>query len=286
MPIAPRPSNITIQSDAGPVPHSVFNFSCGEVQVRLLPCPALDDNPSSITSISFIITAHLRNSDDIMELLLLNDALRHKYKGVRKTISLICPYWPYARQDRVCAPGEANGLSVFNDLINEAAFNYIETWDFHNPNMQPWLIETNRLFPEKLIGKPNDIVVAPDKGGVARAQHYARTHALDVLYCDKLRHPADGTILKSIAYVTDQFPIADRDFLIIDDILDGGRTFIELAKVLRPHTKGKIKLFVTHGIFSAGYDELASVIDEIYVANFFPPSNTAPSFIHILKVTP
>jgi ribose-phosphate pyrophosphokinase len=64
--------------------------------------------------------------------------------------------------------------------------------------------------------------------------------------------------------------LAKKDFLIVDDICDGGRTFIELAKVLRPWTTGKIYLYVTHGIFSNGLDVFNSLIDGVYTANPFP----------------
>jgi ribose-phosphate pyrophosphokinase len=67
-----------------------------------------------------------------------------------------------------------------------------------------------------------------------------------------------------------------RDFLIVDDICDGGRTFIELAKVLRPLTSGQVKLYVTHGIFSAGFEALAG-LDRIFVANPFPAD--LPGFV-------
>jgi ribose-phosphate pyrophosphokinase len=55
--------------------------------------------------------------------------------------------------------------------------------------------------------------------------------------------------------------------LIVDDICDGGRTFIELAKKLRPMTTGKIKLLITHGIFSKGIEVFDGIIDEVLVIN-------------------
>jgi ribose-phosphate pyrophosphokinase len=67
--------------------------------------------------------------------------------------------------------------------------------------------------------------------------------------------------------------VRDHNFLIVDDICDGGRTFIELAKVLRPLTNGSIFLYVTHGIFSQGLDVFKGVIDHIYTANLFNPSH-------------
>ena len=56
-------------------------------------------------------------------------------------------------------------------------------------------------------------------------------------------------------------------FIIIDDICDGGRTFIELAKEIRKQTDKPIYLIVTHGIFSAGFEKLSDELDGIFCTN-------------------
>jgi len=100
--------------------YSVLAFSGGEVHVRIL-------EPNETPGLLFEITARLHGSFEIMELLLLTDALHRMSAGAR--IRLVCPYFPYARQDRVCAPGEALSLRVVADLINAQDYESVEITD-------------------------------------------------------------------------------------------------------------------------------------------------------------
>jgi ribose-phosphate pyrophosphokinase len=64
--------------------------------------------------------------------------------------------------------------------------------------------------------------------------------------------------------------MANKDYIIIDDIIDGGQTFINIAKELKSKPlKGKIYLIVTHGIFSKGFAELSQYFDGIYCTNSY-----------------
>ena len=95
----------------------------------------------------------------------------------------------------------------------------------------------------------------------------AKELGLPMVRADKIRSTDTGEITGTVVYSEH---IGSKDFLIADDICDGGRTFIELAKVLRPLTDGKIYLYVTHGIFSKGLDVFEGLIDGVYTANPFP----------------
>jgi ribose-phosphate pyrophosphokinase len=66
---------------------------------------------------------------------------------------------------------------------------------------------------------------------------------------------------------TSTFVGSNKRFLIVDDICDGGRTFTELAKVLKKWTDMPVDLYVTHGIFSKGMSVFDGLIDNIYCAN-------------------
>ena len=73
---------------------------------------------------------------------------------------------------------------------------------------------------------------------------------------DKKRDPSNGEITGTVVYSEH---LGSQDVLIVDDICDGGRTFIELAKELRHLTTGRIYLYVTHGIFSKGHESHRTV---------------------------
>lgn len=267
--------NIEDVSDRGQYgPISQFVFSGGEVQIGL-PYPLDTTAPDSAR-----ITAHLRSSDDIMSLLLVTDALRRNNPSIR--LNLTCPYFPYARQDRVCAPGEALSVRVMADLINSQNYETVEVWDPHS-DVAPALL--NRAIvrsSQDIIRKryvdylDNTILVAPDAGALKKVGNIAKEFSLPMVRADKTRDPKTGSINGTIVY-SDH--VGNNDFLVVDDICDGGRTFIELAKKLRPLTDGKLLLYITHGIFSQGFKDLGGVYNEILCPN--PFTNYLPDFITV-----
>lgn len=242
------------------VDYKMFKFSGGELQVEVSPT-----NEGHIT-----IEASLVSSDDIMELMMVTDALRRVSPGIH--LDLRCPYLPYARQDRVMNPGEALGIRVMCDLINSLQFERVEVWDVHSDVALALLNNATNCPPQMFaqmipIWNTHPILVAPDAGAIKKVHAIAKDFGMEMVRADKSRSVVDGSITKTIVYSEH---VGDRDFLIVDDICDGGRTFIELAKVLRPLTNGKIYLYVTHGIFSKGLGVFDGIIDQIYCPNVFP----------------
>jgi ribose-phosphate pyrophosphokinase len=262
--------NITVRSGIHIVPHERSVFSGGEVQVRL----------ASRAPLEAIIEAHVRSSDNLMELLLITDALR---RAGTKTIRLLMPYLPYARQDRVCSPGEAHSLRVICDLINAQCYESVEVWDVHSDVATALLDRcTNRTatgFLQKAISAGGKtVLVAPDAGAIKKVSSLSLTHAVPYVRADKSRDPRTGEITGTVVYSEH---IGAADFLIVDDICDGGRTFIELAKALRPLTDGRVNLYVTHGIFSRGTAVFDGLIDNVFVANSF--IKELPANFHVIK---
>lgn len=266
------------------IPLSSFVFPGGEVSVKLEASP--NEGP-------LLIEAILRNSEDIMKLLMLTDAIRRNFNGFNLPITLSMPYVPYARQDRVMVPGESLSIKVFCDLINSQKYDQVLISDPHSdvtPALlnnctvysQAELLDERLPFGEKHhnLGASwdrvanikrafieNTVLVAPDAGASKKIGEVAKVCGFtEVVQASKVRDVATGKILETTVHSNH---IGDRNFLIVDDICDGGRTFIELAKVLRPLTNGKIILYVTHGIFSAGLGVFKGIIDEIYCTNSF-----------------
>ena len=117
------------------------------------------------------------------------------------------------------------------------------------------------------------ILVSPDAG--ANKKIYKLVEQIgykgDILTCSKQRSlDLDGKITKT---VVPRFEL-EKDAIIIDDICDGGATFIKIAEVIKENQKGvknpgKIYLIVTHGIFSKGFEELSKYFNEIYCTNSY-----------------
>ena len=246
------------------IEYETLKFSGGEIQVKFAGV-----RPSRYPPLT--IRADLTSSDSVMELLLVTDALR-RWTQDDSHIRLICPYLPYARQDRVMEPGESLALRVMCDLINSLKFESVQVWDVHSDVALALLDRVENVPAQSFvqmasIWSTHPILVAPDAGAIKKVSKLAGGYRMDMVRADKMRSTVDGSITGTKVYSE---TIGDRDFLIVDDICDGGRTFIELAKELRPLTTGKIYLYVTHGIFSRGLDVFAGLIDHIFVANLFP----------------
>lgn len=262
------------------VPYEMFKFSGGEVQVKIYTyaagyCPGED----------FTVEAILNSSDAIMELILVTDALRRIY-GKDQYLRLVCPYLPYARQDRVMNAGEALGLKVMCNLINDLYFDEVVVWDVHSDVALALLdrvkqVEQHSLTQRIPVDWKNTILVAPDAGALKKVYKTAKQQGISVVRADKTRSVADGSITGTVVYSEH---VGDKNFLILDDICDGGRTFIELAKELRKLTNGKIFLYVTHGIFSKGLDVFDGLIDGIYVANPFPDVDLSNPSLTVLNL--
>lgn len=239
--------------------HKCLRFPGGELHVTL------DHVYNLIYPIT--ITAHLYNSDDIFELILLTDALRRLY---HVPINLICPYLPYARQDRVSNSGESLSLKVFCDLINSLNFASVTVWDVHS-NVSLALLNNVRNIPASnwtdLIVRKDHILIAPDVGSLKKVQACAKKYNNHIIQGVKNRNSKTGEILSIEIY--DDKIYDHEEFLVIDDICDGGSTFIELSKKLNRLTDGHIDLYVTHGIFSKGVDALSKSYDEIYCPNIW-----------------
>jgi len=109
-------------------------------------------------------------------------------------------------------------------------------------------------------------LVSPDAGSNKKIFDLAKSIGYDgeIIRCDKLRDISTGKIIETVVYKDD---LLGKDAIIIDDIIDGGKTFIEIAKCLKQKNVGKIYLVVTHGIFSAGHSELGDYFDGIYTTN-------------------
>lgn len=240
-----------------------FNFAGGECHVKI--------GPGAIQRRTEL-TAHLYTSNDIMSLLLTVDAVRRV--NSLTSIDLTIPYFPYARQDRVCNPGESFSLKVMADLVNQLNCTSVTVYDPHSE-------VTTSLLHNCVVVSQADIVaqsplakhitdngwllVSPDAGAEKKIHTLVerlatKAHTPSVLCAKKTRESATGRITATEV----KGDVRGKDMIIIDDICDGGRTFIELAKALKEGGARDIHLYVTHGIFSKGLDELKVYFKHIY----------------------
>ena len=256
----------------------VIKFPAGEVNVNFLKGNKGISGMQTIDNIT--IVARLRNSDDIMELLLLKNALDNYVDTADVGIRLSLLYIPYARQDRICNKGEAHSLRVMCDLINNMNFREVLVVDAHSIVSTALINNCTEVKQETIISEDKElsnklrsgeyIIVSPDAGSEKKCMAVAKHFGCNMIRATKVRDIATGKI-QSIEFV-DAIP-EGKNFLIVDDICDGGGTFIPLAELLYPHSDD-IDLYVTHGIFSKTVEMLHTRFNTVYTTDSYYEGKT------------
>ena len=224
-----------------------------------------------------------------------------------KEIHLYAPYFLGSRSDRKFEDGGNNYLKdVICPIINSLKFDSVRVLDPHSDVLEACLNGFNKLSNEELIifatgdlymkdingsvgirkvYDPAFILISPDAGASKKIYKLAEQigYKGDIITYSKERG-VDGKLTKCVRPYNKLCTIEEwgKDLIIIDDICDGGQTFINISKDLREllddHKQyvnksfgeyGKIYLIVTHGIFSKGFEELSKYFDGIYCTNSY-----------------
>lgn len=260
------------------VPIKLSKFPSGETMISIEDTQQIPLNAGQVYG---MITLAFESNDDLINLALLKDCVDRYYLG-HIALALTMPYVPYSRQDRVCNTGESLSIKVVANFINSLGFKHVFTKDNHSEvatalidncvNTDISVLADNlcAVLPDKL----NTILISPDAGANKKVYAFAKSAGFKhVVRADKTRDVVAGKITGTKVY-WEKHPEfygldAEKDVCIIDDICDGGYTFVKLAEELRKHTEGKVYLYVTHGIFSKGLTPFVGLIDTIFVSNLF-----------------
>lgn len=213
------------------------------------------------------IICDFKSSDDLIDLLLITDALRSKFNN---KINLDILYFPYARQDRRVNEGEPHSLKVIGKMINSCNFNRVTVCDAHSDVLEA-VLNNVRIIPQEYYASsiiPTDkvdVLLAPDAGASKKIYKLAKIINKPVIIANKERDLTTGKVLRSVISDYDRFQMQGKNVWIVDDICDGGASFLELAKVLHGHKT--LNLYVTHGIFSKGKDIFKKDFEQVLCYN-------------------
>lgn len=239
-----------------------FLFSGGEPHIQI--------KSNFDTSKTIIITHRLNSFNDVGLLCLAVDALKRMNV---KSMELFIPYFPAARQDRVMVAGEALSVKVYADIINSLQLNKVIVFDPHS-EVTPVLLDnceviTNYQFIKYALADIGTKVklISPDGGALKKIYKLSEyVGGIEVVECSKNRDVKTGKLSGFKVYHEN---LKGTDCLIVDDICDGGRTFIGLAEELKNKNAGNLYLAISHGIFSKGFDELGEYFTTIFTTDSF-----------------
>ncbi|WP_091494358.1 ribose-phosphate diphosphokinase [Flavobacterium phragmitis] len=238
-----------------------FTFSGGEPHIKI--------NPDFDVNQKVTITHRLNSFNDLGLLCITVDALRRMDV---KIIDLFIPYFPAARQDRVMIPGEPLSVKVYADIINAMQLNKVFAFDAHS-EVTPALLNNSTVIPnytfiKEVLNKigQNVKLISPDGGALKKIYKVSEfLGGVEVVECSKSRDVKTGKLSGFKVYEED---LQGMDCLIVDDICDGGGTFVGLAEELKKKNAGKLYLAVSHGIFNKGF-EVLNCFDGIFTTNSF-----------------
>lgn len=222
------------------------------------------------------LKAHISDMNEMFNLILVVDAVRRIRPDAK--IQLFLPYLPFGRQDRVCNKGEANGIAAYARVLNSLDFERVTLLDPHSDvaagaidrcvttDMAEFMNHHTRMG---WMDFSNTWLVAPDAGAVKRVKELVKElGAAGMITATKERDTETRELTKT---KLDE-DTTGRNILVVDDLCDGGRTFVALAKAIREHGEPEtLRLWVTHGIFSYGTDVVTEHFDGVYTTNSFQP---------------
>lgn len=248
-------------SDKKEIEFQSFIFSGGEPHIKI--------KPDFDVSETVTITHRINSFNDFGLLLLAVDALKRMDV---KLINVFIPYFPAARQDRVMIAGEPLSVKVYADILNSLKLNKIMVFDAHS-EVTSALLDNCEVIPNhdfiaqvlKKIG--NDVkLISPDGGALKKIYKVSEyLGGIDVVECSKSRDVKTGKLSGFKVYDDN---LQGMDCLIVDDICDGGGTFIGLAEELKKKNAGKLYLAVSHGIFNKGFESMKA-FEKIFTTDSF-----------------
>lgn len=243
--------------------------------------------PNADDKLKIVVYAHLNTPEMQVALAHTMDALRHQFPMAKYLLEL--NYVPYGRQDRRCSPGEALGIKVFGAYLNALEFDAVLITDPHSDVTGACINRVQIVEQPEVFGDVHDFgagwfIVAPDMGAKKKAEKFAKqTCAFGVITCYKERDMYTGDIISQGIIGAENVPKGAKLF-VLDDICDGGRTFVGVRELLEQLEPEKVELAVTHGIFSYGTEVVAKIYDAVYTTNSWNPELESSGNLKVIKL--
>ena len=227
-------------------------------------------------------------NDNLWELLIMIDACK---RASANTVNVVIPYFGYSRQDRIAASREPITAKLVANMLVKAGVDRLLTLDLHAVQVQGFFdvpvdnLYTVPLFAEycyNLDLKGEDVVVvSPKNSGIKRARslaEYLDSPIAIIDYAQDDSHREEGYIIGEVA---------NKKAILIDDILNTGRTFAEAAKILEREGATEIYVVASHGLFAGGAADTLNTapIKEIVVTDSVDTKELLPKNLKYLSAS-
>ncbi|MDZ7608499.1 MAG: ribose-phosphate pyrophosphokinase [Cyclobacteriaceae bacterium] len=220
----------------------------------------------------FLISSTFAPADNLLELLLMIDAAK---RASAKYVTVVMPYFGYARQDRKDRPRVAIGAKLVANLISAAGADRIMTCDLHAGQIQGFFdipvdhLDGSFIFVPyvRSLQLENLLIASPDVGGTKRARSFAKHFDADMVVIDKYRKRAN-----EVASMQVIGNVEDKDIILVDDLVDTGGTLAKASIVLKEEGARSVRAIATHPILSGNaYENIEnSALEEIVVTDTIP----------------
>jgi ribose-phosphate pyrophosphokinase len=222
---------------------SIAQFSDGEIQIRI-------EESVRGCDVYLVQSTSSPVNEHIMELLIMIDALKRASAG---SINVVVPYYGYARQDRKSRSREPITAKLIANLFEKAGATRVLTIDLHTPQIQGFFdIPVDHLIGVPILsqyfeskGLEDIIVIAPHNGGVIRARKMANLLHAPIALIDQRRLEPDG--VETVSVIGN---IKGKNAIIIDDLIDTGKTISLAANALIENGAKTVYAGCTHAVFT------------------------------------
>jgi ribose-phosphate pyrophosphokinase len=250
------------------VPMDAYDFANGEIYVRF--------GESVRGADAFVIQSHSAPINQwLMEQLIMVDALK---RASATRITVIAPFYPYARQDKKHRGREPISARLISDLYKTAGADRLMAVDLHTAQIQGffdgpvdhlWALPLLADHVRKRVDRARLTVVSPDAGRVRVADLWSDRLGAPLAIIHKRRDPKVPNQVK-VHEVVGQ--VAGRTCLLVDDMIDTGGTIVQAAEALRENGAAEVIVAATHAVLSGpAVDRLKnSPITEVIVTNTLP----------------
>ena len=256
-------------------------FSDGEIMINIEESVRGDD-------IYVIQSTNKPVNDYLWELLIMIDACK---RASANSVNVVMPYFGYARQDRIAASREPITAKLIANMLVKAGVNRILTLDHHAVQVQGFFdIPVDNLFTMPLFAEyynekgftgSDIVVVSPKNSGVKRARGLAEYLDAPIAIIDYAQDDAE----REEGYIIGE--VEGKTAIIVDDILNTGKTFAEAAKILERAGVKDIYAVASHGLFGGGAAEILNVapIKEILVTDSVATKEKVPTNVKYISAS-